>query len=73
MRDADVRLRSRCAVCDAERSGCRQEIDDLFDGVVGAVVGGFEATVWPMLGVRPVVKAAVGERSAQALVERQQE
>jgi hypothetical protein len=67
----------RCAVCDAERwaerSGCRQEIDDLFDGFVGAVVGEFEAAVWAMLRVRPVVKAAIGERSTQALVEEQQQ
>jgi hypothetical protein len=62
----------RCAACDAERrdegSGCRQEIDDFFDGFVGAVIGEFEAAVWPVLRIRPVVKAAVGERSTQALV-----
>ncbi len=77
MRDAEVGLRSRCAVCGAERraegSGCRQEIDDVFDGFVGAMIGAFEAAVWAMLRVRAVVKAAVGERSAQALVEKQQE
>ena len=46
---------------------------NFFDGFVGAVVGGFEAAVWPMLGVWPVVEAAVGERSAQALVEEEEE
>jgi len=64
-------------VCDAERwadgSGCRQKIGDLFDGFVGAVVREFEAAVWPMLRVWPVVEAAVGERSAQLLVEKQQQ
>ena len=55
------------------RSGCGQEIDDFFDGFVGAVVGGFEAAVRPMLGGWPVVEATVGERSAQALVEEQEE
>jgi hypothetical protein len=72
-----VGLRWKCVVCDAERqaegSGCGQEIDDLFDGFVGAVIGEFEAAVWPMLRVGPVVKAAVGEGSAQALVEKQQQ
>jgi hypothetical protein len=32
------------------------------------VVGEFEAAVWPVLRIRPVVKAAIGERSTQALV-----
>ena len=77
MRGAGFGLRSGPAVFGSERqtegSGGGQEIDDLFDGFVGAVVGAFEAAVWPMLGVRPVVKAAVGERTAQALVEEQQE
>ena len=54
-------------------SGRRQEIDDLVDGFVGAVVGEFEAAVWPVLRIRPVVKAAIGERSTQVLVEEQQE
>ena len=37
------------------------------------MVGGFEPAVWPMLGVWPVVEATVGERSAQAFVEEQEE
>ena len=43
------------------------------DGGVGAVVGGFEPAVRPMLRVWPVVEAAVGERPAQALMEEQEE
>ena len=77
MRGEGVELRSCSALFDperwAERLGCGQEVDDFFDGLVGAVVGGFEPAVWPMLGVWPVVEATVGERSAQALVEEQEE
>ena len=51
------------------RSRCSQEIDDPLDGGIGAGIGGFEAGVRPMLRVRPVMEAAVGERPAQALVE----
>ena len=54
------------------RSGCGEEIDDVLDGFVGAVVGEFQTAVRRMLGVRPVVEAAVGERSAQALVKEQE-
>ena len=57
----------------AEGSGCGQDIDDVLNGFVGAVVGEFEAAARPMLGVGPVVEAAVGERSAQALVKEQEE
>ena len=51
------------------RSGRRQQVDDPLDGGVGAVIGGFEAGVRPMLRVRPVMEATVGERPAQAFVE----
>src|SRR6476661_6109497 len=37
-----------------------EQIDDVLDGLVGAVVGGFESAVWAMLRVRTVVEAAVG-------------
>jgi hypothetical protein len=50
-------------------SGCRQEIDDFFDGLVGTVVGEFEAAIWLVERIRPVMEAAVGERSTEALVE----
>ena len=48
-----------------------EQIDDVLDGLVGAVVGGFELAVWAMLRVRTVVEAAVGERSAEPFVEEQ--
>src|SRR6202047_5386178 len=50
-----------------------QEIDDLLDGFVGAVVGGFEFAGRLVLGVGTVVEAAIGERAAQAFVEEQEE
>jgi hypothetical protein len=38
-----------------------------FDGFVGAVVGGRESAVWPMLGVWPMVEATVGGWSDKRL------
>ncbi len=40
-----------------------EHIDDLLDGFVGAVVGGFQPAVWA------VVEAAVGERPAEPFME----
>ena len=45
-------------------SNCGEQIDDILDGVVGAVIGGFESAVWAMLRVWSVVEAAVGKGSA---------
>ena len=50
-----------------------EQIDDILDGFVGAVIGGFELAVWLVFGVRLVVEAAVGERSAEALMKEQEE
>lgn len=50
-----------------------EEIDDGLDGGVGVVIGGFEAAIGAVLGVWPVVEAAVGEGSAKALMEEQEE
>jgi len=47
--------------------GCEQ-FDNLIDGLVGAVIGGFELAVWAMFCVGPVVEVAVGEWSAQTFV-----
>ena len=46
-----------------------EHVDNLLDGVVGAVVGG---TVWTVVGVRAVVEAAVGDRSAEPFMEEQE-
>ena len=43
------------------RSGGCQQFDNLIDGLVGAVVGGFELAVWAIFCVGLVVEAAVGE------------
>ena len=62
MRGEGVELRSCSALFDperwAERLGCGQEVDDFFDGLVGTVVGEFEAAVWPVVRIRPVVPTA---------------
>jgi hypothetical protein len=44
-----------------------EHVDNLLDGVVGAVVGGFDLAMWTVVGVRAVVEAAVGDRSAEPL------
>ena len=48
-----------------------EQIDDVLDGLVGAVVGGFKSAVWAMLRVRTVAEAAVGKWSARPFVEEQ--
>jgi hypothetical protein len=45
----------------------------VFDGFVGAVIGGFETAVGAVPTIRAMVRAAVGERPAQPLVEEQKE
>jgi hypothetical protein len=55
-----------------EASGGKQ-IDDLLNGIVGAVVGGFEFARWLVSGIWAVMEAAVGERSAQPFVEEEEE
>src|SRR6201984_98765 len=55
-----------------EASGGKQ-IDDLLNGVVGAVVGGFEFARWLVSGIWAVMGAGVGERSAQPFVDEEEE
>jgi hypothetical protein len=50
-----------------------QQIDDLLDGFVGAVIGGFELAGRLVMGVGAAVEAAVGERAAEPFVEEQKE
>src|SRR3954452_6943055 len=50
-----------------------EQIDDLLNGFVGAVVGGFELAGRLVLGVGSMVEAAIGEWAAKALVEEQKE
>jgi hypothetical protein len=56
-----------------EVSSGREQVDDLLDGFVGTMVGQFEAAVRAMLGVRTVVEAAIGQRTAQPLMEEKEE
>src|ERR1700730_6741751 len=56
----------------AQRLGGK-EIDDLLNGFVGAMVGGFELSGRLVMGVGAVVKAAVGERAAEPFVKEQEE
>jgi hypothetical protein len=46
-------------------------IDNFLDGFVGAVVRGFELAIWTVVGIRAVVEAAVGDRSAEPFMEEQ--
>jgi hypothetical protein len=48
-----------------------EQIDDVLDGRVGAVVGGFKSAVWAILRIWTAVEAAVGKWSAQPFVEEQ--
>jgi len=50
-----------------------EHIDNLLDGFVSAVVGGLESTVWSVVGIRAVMEAAVGDRSAEPFMEEQKE
>jgi hypothetical protein len=50
-----------------------KEINDLLDGSVGAVIGGFEAAMRLVAGVGLVVEAAVGEGAAEAFVKEEEE
>jgi len=45
----------------------------MFDGFVGAVIGGFEAALRSVFGIGAMVETAVGERSAQPFMEEQEE
>ena len=50
-----------------------KQVDDVLNGCVGAVVGGFEFAGRLVTGTGAVVKAAVGEGSAEPFVEEQKE
>jgi hypothetical protein len=54
-------------------SSCSQEVHDVFDRLVGPMVGGLEAAVGSVLRIRSMVKAAVGKGTTQALMEEQKQ
>jgi hypothetical protein len=45
-------------------------MDDFLDGVIGFVISDFEWSFGVCLAVGPVVKETVGERAAEALMEK---
>ena len=47
-----------------ESSGCGQQVNDLLDCLIGAVISDFEAAVGPMLGIGTMMKAAIGKWAA---------
>ena len=49
-----------------------EQVNDLLDGLVGFVIGGFEPAVRAVRRVGFVMEAAVGKRTAEALVEEQE-
>ena len=61
------------AIFDVEGSGSSDEFDDTLNGVIGAMISGFETAVRAMLGIGTMIEAAVGQRSAQALMEEQEQ
>ena len=59
--------------CGGSPLGCGEKLNDIFDGFVGAVIGGFEAAVGSVLGIGAMVETAVGEGPAQPFMEEQEE
>jgi hypothetical protein len=55
------------------RSRCLQQLNDVLDGLVGFVVGGFEFAVRRARRVGFVMEAAIGEGTAEAFVEEQKQ
>lgn len=54
-------------------SSCLQPVNDVLNGFVGFVIGGFEFTVWAERRVRFVMESTFGERTTEALVKEQEE
>ena len=59
----EVKLRSegRCWLAVTVGSSCGQQINDVFDRLVGPMVGGLEAAVGSVLRIGSMVEAAVGK------------
>ena len=56
----------------ATRTSGSKQIDDVLDGGVGAVVGGFESAGWLMASDGAVVESTVGKWAAEPLVEEEE-
>jgi hypothetical protein len=50
----------------------RRALDNVFDGFIGAVIGGFELALGTVLGIWAMMEMAVGERSAQPFVDEEE-
>ena len=50
-----------------------EQVNDVLDSLVGLVIGGFEFAVGAVGRIGSVMEAAVGERTAEALVEEQEQ
>ena len=50
-----------------------KELYDVVDGLIGAVIGGFEPAIGAVARVRAVMESAVGERAAEPLMEEEEE
>jgi hypothetical protein len=55
------------------KSCCVKELYNVVNGLVGAVISGFEPAMGAVAGVRAVVESAVGERAAEPLLEAEEE
>ena len=49
-----------------------EHVDNLLDGFVSAVIGGFKLAVWKVFKVRLVLEAAVRDRPAEPFMEEQE-
>jgi len=58
---------------DKVTSGCGEQVNDVLDGLIGFVVCGFEFAIGPMRGIGFVMKAAVGQRTAETFVKKQEQ
>src|ERR1700732_776485 len=65
--------RKSLTIAIGKRTSGGEQIDDVLDGCVGAVIGGFELAGRAMMVGGAVVEAAVGERAAEPLVEEEEE
>jgi hypothetical protein len=52
---------------------CFKELYDVVDGLVGAVIGGFEPAIGAVARVRAVVETAVGKRATEPLMKEEEE
>jgi hypothetical protein len=57
----------------ATRASRGEQIDDVLDSSIGAVICGFQPAGWLVTGGRTVMEAAMGEWAAEPFVEEEKE